>query len=325
MKQLNIPFASVEAEERAARESIFNRLTALEAAALAIGIKWDEVGGRVLRALGHLCGSRRQMDAGLSGLRWAGPVSELAEDKMVQASVVRVRVVLARLEDAGILTRAIRTNFRGQVDGLILTLDMTVINRLANPRNRPLEYPLDSAVDNPVEYPLDRVHHLDSVYTPRIPVIPNTPPPPKESQPTSLPVAFVATRPAADVFHSESGTESLAKIERDLRSIGIERAKPLALEFAQRAVAVSEAVQVFRAHRTRFSGPGAVVDFLRCGAWPVDGIKSIDEMQLATSKAAAKRLAADLERQRFAEARASPMQGWSDEELAILKKLGVPV
>jgi hypothetical protein len=352
MRQLTIAFDSIEAEERATREAIAGRLKMLEAAAINCRIAWDEVGGRVMRALGHLCGSRRQQSLGITGLRWAGPVSELAEDHMVGASVARVRAVLRRLEELGIVSKQVHHNWRGQDDGVLITLEMGAIQRLAkvgrmvsfygsenttkecrnHPPDHPVDHPpnhlLDYPVDYPANYPVDHLVHLEPTLYSVLPSIPKDPPPPKSNANSDDRKQDRAAADFGKPLAADAATESIddeAEIATELKSAGIDRTRPLAKEFRGRSAEVREAVATYRANRSKLRTPGAIVDFLRSGAWPVEGVRSLDEIQRQRERIAIERRERDAERLRIDHARNKPPGGFSDDERAELRKAGILV
>jgi hypothetical protein len=332
MRQMSLPLNCGEDEETSIRAARHERLNKLEAAAINCRIAWDEVGGRVLRALGHLCGSVVQQSRGISGLRWAGPVGELAGDKMVDASVARVRVVLKLLERLGIITKETHRNWRGQDCGVVITLEMGRVNTLAwvgnslpeYPPNNPREYPPKYLPEYPPKYLPQTEHTLYSVF----PTIPNTPPPSEEShaelivdepgqaEPNQVD-EIALNRSAADF---EIDPKPLRELEDACRSIGIERVKPFCDEFAARVPEALAAIATYRAQPSRFKSPGAVIAFLRSGAWSVSGVRDLTEIEATRSKAEAKRRDEAAERRRL---ELNKCSGFTDEEIAGLRSAGI--
>jgi hypothetical protein len=84
-------------------------------------------------------------------------------------------------------------------------------------------------------------------------------------------------------------------LEDLFRSIGIHRFAGLAREFQNRESDVRQAIEVYSAQRSRFAGPGAVVDFLRSGSWPAEGVLSLDEIQKRTETKSEQRSTANRE------------------------------
>lgn len=339
--QLTIPFASAEAEQRAAQEAIADRLAALEGAARVLGIEWSEAGGRVMRALGHLCGSRRQIEAGLVGLRWSGTKRELAADPMVDASESRVGAVLNRLEAAGLITRTIRKNWRGQTDGVVITLEIAQVRRIARTaidgRNAPPSAPASTPPDAPPSAPINAPPSGGIVSrTPlyRLSEIPNTPPPPIAKQAAVVDSVHVqnaapsvggggtakATPTGGPVTSCSPLSATQDEIAGALAAIGIERAAPVAQEFAHRPEDVLRAVQTFRANRRRFRSAGAVVDFLRSGAWPAEGVQDPDAIAAAAAAASDRRRAQVAATHGDGSGINTP---WTPEEAAILANWGI--
>lgn len=95
--------------------------------------------------------------------------------------------------------------------------------------------------------------------------------------------------------HHQPATEAAAEdfkflvLEGLFRSIGIHRYAGLAREFQHRETEVIKAIEVYTAQRSRFSGPGSVVDFLRTGSWPVDGVLSLADIQKRTETSSERR------------------------------------
>ena len=64
----------------------------------------------------------------------------------------------------------------------------------------------------------------------------------------------------------------------ELQRIGLNRWRALSIEFADRPESeLREAIAVYEANRTKFHGPAALVDFLRSGSWPVDGVMTCEQ------------------------------------------------
>jgi hypothetical protein len=84
-------------------------------------------------------------------------------------------------------------------------------------------------------------------------------------------------------------------LEDLFRSIGIHRFAGLAREFQNRESEVRKAIEVYSAQRSRFAGPGAVIDFLRSGSWPAEGVLSLDELQKRTETKSEQRSTANRE------------------------------
>jgi hypothetical protein len=90
--------------------------------------------------------------------------------------------------------------------------------------------------------------------------------------------------------HHQPANEAAAEcfdfsvLEELFRSIGLHRFAGLAREFQQREPEVRKAIEVYSAQRSRFTGPGAVVDFLRTGSWPVDGVLNLEAIAVRTER-----------------------------------------
>lgn len=89
---------------------------------------------------------------------------------------------------------------------------------------------------------------------------------------------------AGGFLDSDSDSNSdLQTLEAAFRSIGLQRFAKLAREFQGRRESVLAAIAVYSSQRSKFVGPGAVIDFLRSGSWPADGVLSVDELQKRTA------------------------------------------
>jgi AraC-like DNA-binding protein len=83
---------------------------------------------------------------------------------------------------------------------------------------------------------------------------------------------------------SEAAAGEVEILENAFRSIGLQRFAQLAREFRWRDCEVVEAISIYSAQRNKFAGPGAVVDFLRSGDWPADGILSATELSARSQR-----------------------------------------
>lgn len=335
--QLALPFGPIEQEDQAAKAAITARLDALEAAAKNCRIAWDETTGRVMRALGKLCGSRLQQSRGVVGLRWVGKTEELANDRDVERSKKTVAASLLRLERLGIIAKENHLDWRGKPDGLVISLEMTRVNQLArigsiSQKDVREDVREDVLKDVPEYLPKDVLKDVprleETLYT-ELPSIPNNPPPTESATATRLrcherrssEVAEVKDRSAADFGNC---LEPLRELRNAFASIGIERYHALANEFATRVPEALEAVETYRLQKSKFKKPGAVISFLRDGAWPASGVKSLAELEQLKQKQQARDREATLERQRIAQARQSS-EGFTAEELNLLRTAGLAV
>lgn len=92
-----------------------------------------------------------------------------------------------------------------------------------------------------------------------------------------------AREAAAGGFLDSVSNLDLETLEAAFRSIGLQRFAKLAREFDGRRESVLAAIEVYSSQRSKFVGPGAVIDFLRSGSWPADGVLSVDELQKRTA------------------------------------------
>lgn len=130
-----------------------------------------------------------------------------------------------------------------------------------------------------------------------------------------------AREAAAECFDfSEEGAKELRSL---FESIGLKRASAFAAEFRCRAADVKAAVEVFLAQRRLFENGGAVIDFLRSGCWPVDGVKSLVELEDQRQRERERRELAKKEREEMAARRSDAVGGFSEQELEILRRFNL--
>jgi hypothetical protein len=332
MQQMKLPFGSTDAEDRAAIEAIHSRLNALELVAKHCRIEWDETTGRVMKALGKLCGSKLQISRGVVGLRWVGTTEDLAEDRDVDRAKKTVGAALLRLQRLGVIRKENHLDWRGKPDGLIITLEMARINQLARigttSQKDVREDPLKDVREEVLEDVLKDVPRLAATLYTDLPSIPKNPPPTEESQPeiqvaepSGSVVAERSNRSAAD-FGIES--DSLRDLRNAFASIGLERYRPLAEEFFQRADEAITAIATYRAQQSKFDRPGAVVSFLRSGAWPVPGVRTLEEIETSKRKSDARSREAAIERRRIEIAKRE-RNGFTEDERAQLATIGITI
>lgn len=306
MEQMNLDFGEgAEAEramETAARAA---RARAFEAAAVALGVRPGEVAYKLAGTLAVYADSPSQRAKGLTGLRWAGTWAELAADTRLACSADSIAKAIRRFRAAGFITTTNQIDDRGLVVGVVVALEMRAINAAVGSENDavgserarvgsqtqsgPVTGPGTGAVTGPGSGP----GKSKADYIPFLPNYPNNPPPPSEPA-------------AVDDFKHDWRTAT-----RALTDAGVARVGPV-LDAAKRIGItpndVSDIVGEYAANRHLFRSPGAIVDRIRSGHWPVD----IPDAAAVERRAVARRTAAhqlEFERARFAIIRAARAAG----------------
>jgi hypothetical protein len=313
MEQMRLDFGEgAEAEramETAARAA---RARAFEAAAVALGVRPAEVAYKLAGTLAVYADSPSQRAKGLTGLRWAGTWAELAADARLACSADSIAKAIRRFRAAGFITTTNQIDDRGLVIGVVVALEMRAINAAVGSENDavgserarvgseparvgsqtqsgPGSGPGAGAVTGPGSGPGKSSPH----YIPVLPNYPNNPPPPNEPA-------------AVDDFKHDWRTAT-----RALTDAGVARVRPV-LDAAKRIGItpndVSDIVGEYAANRHLFRSPGAIVDRIRSGHWPID----IPDVAAVERRAVARRTAAhqlEFERARFAIIRAARAAG----------------
>lgn len=306
MEQLRLDFGEgAEAEramETAARAA---RARAFEAAAVALGVRPGEVAYKLAGTLAVYADSPSQRAKGLTGLRWAGTWAELAADPRLACSADSIAKAIRRFRAAGCITTTNQIDDRGLVVGVVVALEMRAINAAvgsepatvgsqisrvgSQTQSGPGSGPGAGAVTGPGSGPGKSSPH----YIPVLPNYPNNPPPPSEPA-------------AVDDLNHDWGTAT-----RALTDAGVARVRPVLDEAKRIGITpndVSDIVGEYAANRHLFRSPGAIVDRIRSGHWPID----IPDVAAVERRAVARRTAAhqlEFERARFAIIRAARAAG----------------
>lgn len=161
IQQLKLGFESREDEAAAIRAARADRARKMQLAAEQIGAQEGEHLHELAGMLAVFAGSPSALAMGCSGIQWIGSKKELAEHDRLQCHPNAVGRALARLEEAGIITRTTVRNARGQNAGVLIEIQMDVVNQLAkSPRSRAY-YLVD---DEPKTAPPSRTLPPDVVY-----------------------------------------------------------------------------------------------------------------------------------------------------------------
>lgn len=302
MEQMRLDFGEgAEAEramETAARAA---RARAFEAAAVALGVRPGEVAYKLAGTLAVYADSPSQRAKGLTGLRWSGTWAELADDPRLACSADSIAKAIRRFRTAGFITTTNQIDDRGLVVGVVVALEMRAINAAVGSKNYAVGSEPASVGSQtqsgpgygPGNGPGNGPGKSSPYYIPVLLNYPTNPPPP--------------SKPAAveDLDH-DWGTAT-----RALTDAGVARVRPV-LDAAKRIGItpndVSEIVGQYAANRHLFRSPGAIVDRIRSGHWPVD----IPDAAAVERRAAARRTASqqlEFERARFAIIRAARAAG----------------
>lgn len=293
MEQLRLDFGESADAERAAETAIrAQRAKALEAAAVAIGARPGEVLYRVAGTLAVFVDSPSQRAMGLSGLRWVGTWGELAQ--RLDCSAESVSRAVRRLRQAGIVSTTNTVDDRGAVVGVCVEIQMRTVHQLTA-RLADITPPSAAPDVGPSAAPDVGPVICKPHYIPVLPLNPKNPPP-------RLAVAgskvFGSQKQTVGSQNQPGGSElpkrpntagDWARIETELQTAGVQRtAAAVAAARASRLDPsdVLELIAEFNTHRRRFDGPGALVDRIRNGAWPVE-LPSPDTMQRTAAAVAA--------------------------------------
>lgn len=138
IQQLKLGFESREDEAAAIRAARAERARKMQLAAEQIGAQDGEHLYELAGMLAVFAGSPSALAMGCTGIQWIGSKKELAEHDRLQCHPNAVGRALARLEEAGIITRTTVRNARGQNAGVLIEIQMDVVNQLAkSPRSKP--------------------------------------------------------------------------------------------------------------------------------------------------------------------------------------------
>jgi hypothetical protein len=277
MNQLRLDFGESAEAERVAETAIrAQRARALESAAVAIGARAGEVLYRVAGTLAVFVDSPSQRAMGLTGLRWCGTWAELAT--RLDCSAESVSRAVRRLRSSGIVTTTNTVDDRGAVVGVCVEIQMKVVHQLT--ANLDAITPPGAAPDvgpgaAPSAAPFISRPHL-------IPVLPKYPknPPPRTagaelgnfgSQKTTF---GSQTVPGGSQTPQGTNTQgNWDRIAAELQTAGVQRSAATiaaAKASGMDPAAVGQVIAEYNTHRRRFDGPGALVDRIRNGAWPVE-------------------------------------------------------
>lgn len=277
MEQLRLDFGESADAERAAETAIrAQRAKALEAAAVAIGARPGEVLYRVAGTLAVFVDSPSQRAMGLSGLRWVGTWGELAQ--RLDCSAESVSRAVRRLRQAGIVSTTNTVDDRGAVVGVCVEIQMRTVHQLTA-RLADITPPSAAPDVGPGAAPDVGPVICKPHYIPVLPLNPKNPPP-------RLAVAgskvFGSQKQTVGSQNPPVGSElpkrpntagDWARIETELQTAGVQRTAAAVAAARAARLDPSDVLGViaeFKAHRRRFDGPGALVDRIRNGAWPVE-------------------------------------------------------
>lgn len=288
MEQLRLDFGeSAEAERAAETRARAQRAKALEAAAVAIGARPGEVLYRVAGTLAVWVDSPSQRAMGLSGLRWVGTWGELAQ--RLDCSAESVSRAVRRLRQAGIVATTNTVDDRGAVVGVCVEIQMRTVHQLTA-RLADITPPSAAPDVGPSAAPDGGPVICKPHYIPVLPLNPKNPPP-RLAGAGSKVFGSQKRTGGSELQQRQSTAEDWARIETDLRAAGVQRTAAAVAAAKAAGLDPSDVLEViaeFQTHRRRFDGPGALVDRIRNGAWPVE-LPSAETMQrTATAVAATK-------------------------------------
>lgn len=286
MEQLRLDFGESADAERAAETAIrAQRAKALEAAAVAIGARPGEVLYRVAGTLAVFVDSPSQRAMGLSGLRWVGTWGELAQ--RLDCSAESVSRAVRRLRQAGIVSTTNTVDDRGAVVGVCVEIQMRTVHQLTA-RLADITPPSAAPDVGPSAAPDVGPFICKPHYIPVLPLNPKNPPPRWAGAGSKVFGSQKQTGGSETPKHPNT-VGDWARIETDLRAAGVQRTAAAVAAARSAGLDPSDVLEViaeFNAHRRRFDGPGALVDRIRNGAWPVE-LPSPDTMQRTAAAVAA--------------------------------------
>ena len=246
-EQLRFDWGESAEVERAAETAIrAQRARACEAAAVALGARAGEVLHRVAGTLAVFVDSPSQRAKGLTGLRWSGTWAELATRCGCNAESIGRAV--RRLRAAGVVHTELLADDRGAVVGVVVELQMRVVQTLATPPG--------AAPDvGPGAAPGAKRPYYSSVFSDK-----PKPPPPRE---------------AAAEFENlgSKQPDPWAEVCQLLEDAGVTRSHAAIVAAKDARYSPADVLAIlgqFNAHRALFDGPGALVDRIRSGAWCVE-------------------------------------------------------
>ena len=313
--QMRLDFGEGAEAERAAiaaadKSFRARRAIAFENAAMAAGIRPGEIGYKLAGLLAVFADSPSMRALGLTGLRWRGTVVELAENARLCCSVRTVQRALARLEQCGFIAHRLLKDSRGWC-GIEIELHLAAIDQAAILCDR-LPQILDKSAavevvapghvtrgvtgdvggDTPGDMGGDMGGDIsNSLYSSVNPYFPKEPPPRIETTKNNV---------AADYFDG-SETNSWAEVADALRAVGLERVASAQRVARDAGLAPDECLAIlaeYSQHKTRFRGPGAIVDRFRSGGWPVR-LPSAEDTANAKSRAEEKQSRVARDRVRY--------------------------
>ena len=246
-EQLRFDWGESAEVERAAETAIrAQRARACEAAAVALGARAGEVLHRVAGTLAVFVDSPSQRAKGLTGLRWSGTWAELATRCGCNAESIGRAV--RRLRNAGVVHTELLADDRGAVVGVVVELQMRVVQTLATPPG--------AAPDvGPGAAPGARRPYYSSVFSDK-----PKPPPPRE---------------AAAEFENlgSKQPDPWAEVREALEGAGVTRSHAAIVAAKDSRYSPADVLAIlgqFTQHRSLCAGPGALVDRIRSGAWCVE-------------------------------------------------------
>lgn len=286
MEQLRLDFGESADAERAAETAIrAQRAKALEAAAVAIGARPGEVLYRVAGTLAVFVDSPSQRAMGLSGLRWVGTWGELAQ--RLDCSAESVSRAVRRLRQAGIVSTTNTVDDRGAVVGVCVEIQMKVVHQLTA-RLADITPPSAAPDVGPSAAPDVGPVICKPHYIPFLPLNPKNPPPRLAGAGSKVFGSQKQTVGSELPKHPNTAGD-WARIETELQTAGVQRTAAAVAAARSAGLDPSDVLEViaeFNTHRRRFDGPGALVDRIRNGAWPVE-LPSPDTMQRTAAAVAA--------------------------------------
>jgi DNA-binding Lrp family transcriptional regulator len=235
MEQLRFDWGESAEVERAAETRIrAERARACEAAAVKLGARPGEVLHRVAGTLAVFVDSPSQRAKGLTGLRWSGTWAELAERCGCNAESVGRAV--RRLRTAGVVQTELLVDDRGAVVGVVVELQMRVVQSLATPPGAKRPYYISDLSVKSVN------------------------PPPREA--------------AVEVVKNQhQQPDPWREVAAALEGAGVSRTQAAILAAKDAGYSPADVLAIlgqFTQHRALFDGAGALVDRIRNGAWCVE-------------------------------------------------------
>lgn len=147
-------------------------------------------------------------------------------------------------------------------------------------------------------------------------MVAHNPPYPQERSATTRRASDPRGAAAEVLFFPDRSSSNETVLAEAFQSIGLVYWRPLVEQFTHLGVDhVLRAIATYRVNASRMRGPGALVSYLRFGAWPVDGIVDPDRAAAQSQREAQRRITQQRSNEATHLIRQYRSQRWSDEQI----------